>query len=258
MPQKSKLLVAALSALFAVPASASDAASSSPATANISIVSNYLYRGISKTSSFPAVQGGIDMVASNGLYVGAWGSNVSWLGDKGITVGSSLELDAYAGVKNSFATDYSYDLGLLRYHYTGLYNAGAASADTNELYGALGYQWLEAKYSYSLGNAFGVAGSKGTTYLDVSASYPVSDSGFTLGAHYGKQTYKGLTADSLKLAGLDPSYSDYRVSVSKDLSGFVVGLAYSKTNTVKGTGYYNVLGKDLGRTTAVFSIRRTF
>lgn len=258
MLQKTKLLIAALSALFTLPAWAGDAAPSSPVSANISMVSNYLYRGISRTGNSPAVQGGFEAMASNGLYIGAWGSNISWLGDRGLATGSSLELDAYAGIKDNFATDFTYDLGVLRYHFPAIYIISATNADTNEIYGAIGYQWLTAKYSSSRGNAFGVADSKGSSYLDISANYPFPDSGVTLGAHYGKQAYKGTSANNLKIAGSDPSYADYKLSISMDLKGYVLGLAYSKTNTVKGTGYYNVLGKDLGRSEAIFSLRHTF
>jgi len=258
MPHQKKLLLAALGALSALPAWAADSATPSPVTANISIVNNYLYRGISRTAGSPAVQGGVDLAASNGLYVGVWGSNASWLADRGAATGSSLELDVYAGIKNNFFTDFSYDFGVMRYHFPAVYTAGAINADTDEIHGELGYAWLAAKYSYSLGNAFGLASSKGTNYVDVSANYPISNSGVTVGAHYGKQTYKGTAAASLVLAGLDPSYSDYGLSISKDAGGYVLGFAYSKTSTAKGAGYYNVLGRDLGRTAAVFSVRRTF
>jgi len=259
MPQKTRLLIAAVSALFTLPVWAGDAASSSPITANISMVNNYLYRGISKTDGGPAVQGGFDIAAAYGLYVGAWGSNFSWLVDKGFANGSSLELDAYAGIKNSFHTDFTYDAGILRYHYPATYNAGATDADTSEIYGAIGYQWLVAKYSYSLGNEFGVANSRGTNYLDISANYPISDSGVTLGAHYGKQAYKGSTASDLTAAGQNPSYADYKLTASWDVNSYVFGVAYSRTNAARGAGaYYNVLGKDLGRGAAILSLRRTF
>ena len=42
----------------------------SPLTFNIGVVSDYRYRGISQTRLKPAVQGGADYAASNGLYVG--------------------------------------------------------------------------------------------------------------------------------------------------------------------------------------------
>jgi uncharacterized protein (TIGR02001 family) len=259
MLHKSKFLAAAVCALFALPAWASDVAQESPVTANISIVNNYVFRGISRTNTFPAVQGGVDLAADNGIYVGAWGSNVSWLADRGMTTaGSSLELDAYAGIKNNFFTDFNYDFGLVRYHFPAVYNPGMTNADTDEIHGALAYLWLAVKYSYSLGNAFGIADSRGSHYLDVSASVPISDSGVTLGAHYGKQTFVGTSAVALAQAGTDPSYRDWQLSVSAKVAGWVLGLAYSGTNSSDG-GYYTTLqGVNMGRKQAVVSVRRTF
>jgi len=290
-----KLLVAVLSTLFAIPALADDApaaatpAAAAPAapapaaaaptpsvTSNVSLVSNYLYRGISQTGGNPAIQGGFDYTHSSGFYVGTWGSNISWIGDEGLAKGNAgVELDTYFGLKNSFATDFNYDVGFLRYNYPGVnYNPmptiGAttvgAKADTNEIYGLIGWKWLSAKYSYSLGDTFGVANAKGSSYINLTASYPVPNTSWTLGAHWGKQTYKGSANDALVAAGADPTYSDYNLSVStdlapvfKDLSGYILGLTYSKTNAATGAGtFYNVLGNDLGKGVAVLSVSRTF
>ncbi len=265
---KSKLLNSLILAALAVPgvAMAADAAPASPhtLTSNVSLVSDYLYRGISQTGTKPAIQGGFDYAHASGFYAGVWGSSISWISDGGLAANAGLELDTYLGFKNSFAEDFSYDVGFLRYNYpAGSYvnpiPANFAKADTNEIYGALGWKWITAKYSYSLGDTFAVSQAKGTSYLDLSANYPIPDTGITLGAHYGKQSYKGVSASNLVAAGADPSYADYKLSVSKDFSGFVLGLAYSKTNasTLPGA-FYKVLNKDLGKGTAVLSLSRTF
>lgn len=263
-----KLLVAVLGALFVMPAFADDAPAAAPTpavTSNVALVSNYLYRGISQSGNNPAIQGGFDYAHSSGFYAGFWGSSISWLGDEYATGASAagaynagLELDTYLGFKNSFATDYSYDVGYLRYNYPGNYAAGATKGDTDEIYALIGYKWLTLKYSDSLGNTFGIANAAGTSYIDLSASYPVGDSGFTLGAHAGRQSFVGTTADAMKAAGNDPSYSDYRVGVTKDFSGSVVGLTYSSTNAPTGSGAYYVQGKNLGQSTVVVSLARTF
>jgi uncharacterized protein (TIGR02001 family) len=245
-----KLLVAVLGTLFAMPVFAEEApAAAAPAlTSNVALVSNYLYRGITQSGAKPAIQGGIDYAHASGLYVGAWGSSISWLSDESIASNAGLELDTYAGYKNSFATDYSYDIGFLRYNYPGSYGANT-KADTNEIYGLIGWKWLSAKYSYSLGDTFGVANAKGTDYVDFSANYPVADTGYTLGAHYGKQTFKGAANGGL-------SYNDYKLSVTKDISGYVLGLAYSNTNAKVIP--YTYTGKFFGKSTAVLSASRTF
>jgi len=238
-------------------------AEEAPFSVNVSLTSNYLYRGISQTGGKPALQGGFDYTHSSGFYAGAWGSSISWLSDTysatGGTAGANnagLELDTYFGFKNSFATDFNYDVGFLRYNYPGTYPAvfaaGAAKADTDEVYGLIGWKWISLKYSYSLGNTFGVADAKGTDYIDLSANYPIEDTGIILGAHYGRQDFKGQYAGSGPTA---LSYDDYKLSVSKDFSGYVLGVAYSKTNA---TAAYTVLGKELGKGVLVASVTRTF
>jgi uncharacterized protein (TIGR02001 family) len=265
----SKLLNTLILAALVAPgiAMAEDAPAAAPApafTSNVALVSDYLYRGISQTGGKPAIQGGFDYAHTSGFYAGVWGSSISWLTDSPAVTGatsSQLELDTYLGFKNSFAEDFSYDVGYLRYNYPASYTAtlpaGAAKADTDEIYGALGYKFVTAKYSYSLGNVFGIDKSKGTTYLDVTATYPVADSGFTLIAHAGKQTYKGSVADGLVAANSTPTYSDYKLGVTKDFGGFVFGLAYSNTNANK-TQYTSGTGKFLGKNTTVLSLTRTF
>jgi uncharacterized protein (TIGR02001 family) len=229
-------------------------------TSNVSLVTDYLYRGISQTGQRPAVQGGFDFAHSSGFYAGAWGSNISWLSDAAVATSASLELDTYLGFKGGLATDVSYDVGFLRYNYPGDYAAGATKADTDEIYGAIGYKWITAKYSYALGDTFGMPNAKGTSYFDLSASYALPDTGITLGAHYGKQTYKGSTQDALAAAGATATYSDYKLSAAKDFGGFVMGLAYSDTNANAGAGqfYTSPQGKDLSRSTAILSLSRSF
>jgi uncharacterized protein (TIGR02001 family) len=258
-----KLLVVVLGTLFALPAFADDApaaAAAAPAaapapvvTSNVALVTNYLYRGISQTGGNPAIQGGFDYTPASGLYIGTWGSSISWLSDAGVSGSSGLELDTYAGYRNSFATDYSYDVGYLRYNYPGHYVTGATKADTDEIYALIGYKWLTAKYSYALGNLFGAPNTTGSNYFDLSASYTVGDSGYTLGAHYGIQTFQGSGANP---GGNSLSYNDYRVSVSKDIgNSFAAGLTWSGTNA--NSNYTNPQGYKEGQSVVVASLTRT-
>lgn len=246
---KSKLLNTLILTALAIPsvAMAEEVAPASPFTANVGLVSDYVWRGITQTSHNPAIQGGIDYAHSSGFYAGVWGSNVSWIADSqaiaavgGVQQGSTtMELDTYLGFKSTIAADFSYDIGFIRYNYLGSYTPAAnalvagtnlAKADTNEIYGALGYKWITAKYSYGLGDFLTVPGAKGTNYLDLTATYPIADSGFTVAAHLGKQTYKGATANLATAAGNTPTYTDYKLGVTKNLSGYVLGLAYTSTN----------------------------
>ncbi len=256
---KSLALMALAMPLAAV---AADAASSNTFTSNVSLVSNYLHRGISQSGNKAAVQGGFDYLHSSGFYAGVWGSSISWISDRGLAINAGLEADTYGGFKGTWE-DIRYDAGFIRYNYpTGYYvtprPVNFAKADTSEVYGAIGYKWITAKYYYSLGDTFGVYRAKGTNYIDLSASYPIPDTGIALGAHYGRQTYKGAAAASLVYLGADPSYSDASVSVSENLGGFVFGLTYSRTNASSADGaYYKVLNNSLGAATVVVSLSRT-
>ncbi len=249
---KKKLLVVALASAFSLPAMAGDFTPSS----NVSLVSNYLYRGISQSGALPALQGGFDLSHASGLYAGAWGSSISWLSDASVANSAGLELDTYAGYKGT-AADIGYDVGFLRYNYPGSYVAGATKGDTNEIYGALSYSIVTAKLSYSLGDLFGVSKAKGSTYAELNASYAIADTGMTVGGHVGLQTYTGDTAKASKAAGADPTYSDYKLSLTKDYSGYVVGVALSGTNA---SSFYTTVtpeAKKLGKGTVVLSLSRT-
>lgn len=232
----------------------------SPFSANVTLINNYLYRGISQTGGKPAIQGGIDYVHPSHFYAGLWGSSISWLGDlyidSGQTAGATnagMEVDTYFGYKNNIGKDMTYDIGFLRYNYPGNYAIGATKADTDEIYGAANYKWFAAKYSYSLGNTFGNAQTKGTNYFELRADYHIEPMGLALGAHYGKQTFKGNGA-VLPTGSL--SYSDYKLSITKELAEkFEISLAYSKTNA---TAAYTVLGRKLGKGAATISLTRVF
>jgi uncharacterized protein (TIGR02001 family) len=273
---KSKLLNTLILTALAIPsvAMAEEVAPASPFTANVGLVSDYVWRGITQTSHNPAIQGGIDYAHSSGFYAGVWGSNVSWIADSqaiavvgGVQQGNTtMELDTYLGFKSTFAEDFSYDLGFIRYNYLGSYTPAAnaliagtnlAKADTDEIYAAIGYKWITAKYSYGLGDFLTVPGAKGTNYFDLTATYPIADSGFTVAAHVGKQTYKGTTANLATAAGNTPTYTDYKLGVTKNLSGYVLGLAYTSTNA---SPFYTwpAAGGKWGKGTAALSLTHTF
>ena len=265
--QKSKLLVAVLGALCAMPVLAADAVTPShkegihvipetakyTVTSNVAIVSNYLYRGISQTGANPAIQGGFDLGLASGFYAGVWGSSISWVSDATLATNAGTEFDTYAGYKGKVGS-VDYDIGYLRYNYPGTYGAGVAKADTDEVYAALTYSIVTAKISYSLGDTFGITKAVGTTYAELNASYSVGETGYALTGHVGNQTYKGVTADTNSTGSL--TYTDYKVGVTKDFSGYVVGLAYSTTNAVETA--YTVLNKNLGKAATVLSLSRTF
>ncbi|MGA7596088.1 MAG: TorF family putative porin [Gallionella sp.] len=222
---KRKLVNSLILAALAVPAVAmADTAPASPFSGNVSLVSDYLFRGVTQTDHRGAIQGGFDYVNPNGFYAGTWGSNISWLTDSGTyNAGAGLELDTYAGYSGSFATDYTYNVGFLRYNYSGEYTAGTVSANTNEVYGSIGWKWVSAKYSRSFTNLFGVPDSSGSGYLEVNGTYTLEGPAVDLSAHYGKQSLGGTGNSSLE-------YSDYNVKAAKAFGAYTWAFLVSKTN----------------------------
>ena len=240
----SLLSVLALSAAPLLPATA-QAQDASPLTFNLGAFSEYRYRGISQSRSQPAVQGGFDYAAPNGLYVGAWASTIKWIKDSGGK--ADLEIDLYGGYKGTIAEGVGYDVGFLRYQYPSANLA--VSPNTNEVYGALTMGPVTAKYSHATGNLFGFAGSKGSGYLDVSASFDVGG-GMTLTPHVGHQKVDG------KGNGIY-SYTDYSVTLSKDFSGVVPSITLLGTDAPKGS-YVAPNGKNLGRSAVVVGVKFNF
>jgi len=228
-------------------------------TGNVGLFSQYIFRGLTQTNEKPALQGGFDYAHKSGLYAGIWGSNVSWISDGAQSTGAgsvsaSLELDTYVGYKNSFAGDWSYDVGYLRYNYPGSYPSGFTKPDTDELYGQLGWKWITLKYSHSISNkTFGIPSSKNTYYLDLTAAIPLSDT-ITLTLHGGRQKYKGSNAGTSNDV---LSYTDYKVEVAKVFAkDWTVALGATDTNAKDSA--YTVLGKNIGDNQAYVFLKKTF
>ncbi|MGA4736901.1 TorF family putative porin, partial [Escherichia coli] len=94
---------------------AAPAAPASPLTANVTLASQYRYRGLMQTNNKPAIQGGVDYALPNGFYVGNWNSSISWLGDSNPNVSAPIEMDFYGGYKTELMKDVPIDAGVLQY-----------------------------------------------------------------------------------------------------------------------------------------------
>lgn len=252
MKKTGPTLIASLALATAGLASAEEGTASHTLTANVTLASEYLYRGIAQTNHQPAVQGGFDLGHRSGLYFGVWGSNISWLADAA-NVSAPVELDAYGGYKGAVG-DFSYDVGGLYYYYPGSYPQGFVSPDTFEAYAGVGYGFLTFKVSYAFTDLFGARTpegdrTRGSYYLDLTANYPVAP-GYTLVGHVGRQQVEDYG---------DASYTDYRLGGTAEALGLTFGLFYSATNAKGGPGefYRNPQGKDLGASRVLFTISKS-
>jgi uncharacterized protein (TIGR02001 family) len=265
-----KTIIAGLTAAaLGAAAATAHAADAAPApehtlTGNMGLYSQYIFRGLTQTDRDPALQGGFDYAHSSGFYLGTWASNISWLRDFGAySNGGSLEWDFYGGYKWGFAEDFTLDVGGLYYWYPGDPAPGVVKATTFEVYGALSWKWLTAKYSYALSdNVFGVANADGTWYLDLSANVPLVDK-LTLALHYGIQEFDGSTPAGVSNDSF-ASYKDWKVGLSYSLpKDFTVGVFYSDTsmNATQQAFYTTPVGagsRFVGKEAVTVFISKTF
>jgi uncharacterized protein (TIGR02001 family) len=219
------------------------------ASFNVGVVTDYRYRGLSQSRLSPAAQAGADIGHKSGLYFGLWASSIRWIKDNDVK--GPVEVDIYAGYKGT-AGDLGYDIGVLRYDYVGNKLAsvpGAVNANTNEFYlaGTLGVATL--KYSRSFSNLFGFPDSKGSYYVDGSATIDLGQ-GFALVPHVGYQSVAGRTI---------ANYTDYSLTLTKDLgNGLSASLMVVGTDADKTVYYSPKTGSFTGKTGAVAGLKFVF
>ena len=85
---------------------------------NVTLATDYSFRGWSQTQRDPAIQGGFDVGFDSGFYVGTWGSNVNFGASDDGNV-ASMEWDLYFGWAGDVSDDVSIDLGFIHFEYPG-------------------------------------------------------------------------------------------------------------------------------------------
>jgi len=172
---------------------------------NVSLASDYVWRGISQTDETATIQGGFDVSTDSGVYAGVWGSNIAFAG--------SIETDFYVGFSKELNDSLSYDIGVTHYGYPN--EPAGPTANFNELYGNLTFKGVTLGVAYS--SDFSGETGKATYYsLGYDFSLP-SDVGLSL--HVGKQNIDELD-----------DYKDYSISLSKTAAGIDFGLAWYNTD----------------------------
>jgi uncharacterized protein (TIGR02001 family) len=226
-------------------------------TGNAGLFSDYRFRGFSQTDYNPAFQGGIDFAHKSGFYAGNWNSNVSSV----LYNGASLEMDFYGGWKTTIE-GFGLDVGTIYYYYPGTGAYGPFEADNWEVYIGGSYGPFSAKYYYSFTDFFGLNGdllvpptgvdTKGSQYLDLTATFDLG-SGFGVVGHAGWQKIKNAKSIGL----IDDEVWDYKVGVTYDLSGWILGAAVIGTSEKK-LFLESDLSDGAGKTSVVVSVSKTF
>ncbi len=259
----------------------------SPITANVTVVNDYRYRGMTQSNYKPAIQGGFDYAHESGFYIGNWNSSISWISD-GYPTGNGLggptsapvEMDFYAGFKKELiGSGFASDIGVLQYYYpmanaprnTCTNNNGAsrngcgANPNTTELYVAQNFTFGPltgfVKFSYALTNIFGINNSQGSYYPDLTVNYDTGFWGLALNGHVGYQYV------AKNQAGYDFSYTDWKFGLTKDFGGGLsANVSYVGTSQPKnGSSYLWYVPNNAGTATSsagkaggLISLTKTF
>ncbi len=218
---RKQLISLALLALMPLAAQAQDE-DDSGFNWNAAATSEYMFRGISQTDDHPAIQAGAGYSWSNGVYVGAWASNVDFGED------TDAEVDTFVGWNGDLSDAVNLDVQLVRYNYVG--EPDGVDYAYNELIGKLSFA---ENYSATLGytNDF-LATETDSIYVAVGGSWEVgNDINLTAGLGY-------TTVDE-DLSSED-GYLDYSIGVNRDFGPVNIGLGYIGTDN----SAENLFGKD--------------
>jgi len=265
----------ALAVSLSAPAVAEDAKPYS-FSANIGVVSNYMWRGVTQTQDGPAVQGGLDFTHESGFSAGIWASNVDFndegasqiatvkydeygnpmFDDNGYliyeTVGSSdsdsanYELDFTLGYSGNITDDFSYGLGATYYAYP-----DGKDSNFAELSGTLTFKWFTIGTAYTVyGENDGGRNDDGDWYSWASFDYSELPFGLGIGLRGGYYSYRHDqeptgqvyvdSAGNLVYVTDSADYWNYGASITKDAGDFgTFSLNWDQNDGNSDLGYDN-------------------
>lgn len=214
-------------------------------TGDLTLATDYRFRGISNSSNNMAVQGALNLEHQSGVYASVWASNV----DFGDEFGTSIEADFTLGYAFPVSTNGTLDLSYTRFEYPGAHDDTEADYDefavmynhvntlvaddsallgvyySPEYSGKTGEEYyFEAAYQYPLNNKFNLVSSVGYTLMENKEKFEA--------AFGGDGTQKG--------------YWDYKLGVNTEIAGLTAELAWIDNNlesddaTAKGTALLSV------------------
>ena len=224
--------LAAASMFSFSPAYAQDSEADSPVSvsANVALVTDYRFRGVSLSAGDLAIQGGVDLALPAGFYVGTWASSIAG----GPTYGD-VELDLYGGWSGDVAEGVSIDVGLLYYLYPT--EANVVDPDTDLAIDDDANYWEPyASVSSTVGPVdatLGVAyaweqsslGDQDNLYVYGDLGTAIPNTPISLSAHLGYTD--GVLAPPYQAGTTDDTGFDWSIGASATILGSLeLGVAY--------------------------------
>ena len=202
----------AAGALGALAIGLAPAVSAQEFSGNVTLVSDYSFRGQSQTGRDAAIQGGFDLGFDSGFYIGTWASNVNFgpYSDGADPTYTSMELDLYAGFGGEMSEGSTWDVSIIRFEYP---NEGAAD-------------YIELALAFSFGD-FSVGANYSPEYLGEGGDtflYPYVGYSFALG--------ENATLDVSVGQGIGDTgdHLDYSITLGAPVAGLDFGIGVVGTN----------------------------
>ncbi len=244
---------------------AEDEAAEGPITlsANVTIATDYRFRGISQTENNLALQGGFKASHESGFYVGAWASNLSGWGTFG---GANIELDLFGGYTTEIGT-VTVDSGVIWY----VFPQGSDNTSYGEIYGSLARGFgpatvtVGANYAFEQ-SALSLAGDEqDNIYVYAKAGAAIEDSPVSLSAQIGYSDGNAGAGPNGWVASPTGTYLDWSAGISVALPWGPVSLSatYYDTDISRSEATaFQVINPGyrygIGAATGVFAITASF
>jgi uncharacterized protein (TIGR02001 family) len=214
---------------------------------NVTLASDYRWRGISMTQNEPAIQGGLRVTHKSGAYAGVWASNTDVLN------GASIEADYMLGYRHALNDKSSLTVQYIDINYPGAtapfdadFSEFSLAYNNNSIFKA--NDSLTASVAYSNDYYF----ESGEMYrLDARYNFPIH-------ANFGVLLAGGMTQLEneqafLKVWGSDKKdhYYDWKAGLSSNLFGVFSELYYADNSTLNAAA-------DSMDARVVFSVTKVF
>jgi len=183
---------------------------------NVAAVTDYRFRGVSQTSSNPALQGGGDWVYNELIYAGTWVSNVDFNDGSN----AKLEWDIYGGVRPKLGP-VTLDLGFRQFVYPG--SKSERQLNYLDFVAGIGYQAGDASISGNLDYSRDNNGGTGESFYWSADLYWPAWGNLRASAHLGYQSIE----DNAR-AGLD-DYATWTLELGYTYERIEIFAAYVDT-----------------------------
>lgn len=227
----SKIMLGALALAGATPALAQDETdppSEFTIAGGATVVSDYRFRGFSQTGEEPTIQGTFSVTHESGLYVGVWGS--------GISFANGTEIDIYGGFSKAIVPGLTGDIGATVYLYPGTANSTVIEPYV-ALTGTIGPATIKGSLAWAPSGQDSLASFSGI-YAAGDVAVAIPSTPLKLKGHLGYSE-----SDSF-LGGADGKVLDYSFGVEGSYRNFTLGVAYVNTDEPTALGYKDAIGAD--------------